>query len=81
EKYFRTHNLLNTIFYYICQCSDRGRQQFQIQKSKFEKSRKKFSWGPVGWKNPGPPPQILSTFRFRETGPRPAFAGRLFISS
>jgi hypothetical protein len=36
-------------------------QQFQIQNSKSEKSRKKFIWGPVGWKNPGPPPQILST--------------------
>ncbi|MDR1444155.1 MAG: hypothetical protein LBI94_04695 [Treponema sp.] len=55
-----------------------GRRQFRIQNSKSEKSRKKFIGGPAGWKNPGPPPQILSTFRFRETGPLTACFGALF---
>jgi hypothetical protein len=53
-------------------------QQFRIQNSKSEKRRKKFIGFPAGWKNPGPPPQILSTFRFRETGPRTACFASLF---
>jgi hypothetical protein len=44
-------------------------RQFYFYKISDGKDAYKFTGFPAGWKNPGPPPRILSTFRFHETGP------------
>jgi hypothetical protein len=49
-------------------------QQFRIQNSKSDKSRKKFIRSPAGWKNPGPHPRF-----FPLTGKPGKFYRRPFV--